>query len=185
MRAMDKHRLKRALIIGDASDTQFYADAAGEIGSGILKAIVAKQAADEQKKKEAAQKAKEAAANADLNAAMIDLKQKQKAAAMAHADADAAVAKANAVEADPNGPLHAQAKQAQQKAALLDADVLAAQKKVDYYQGGGTGKAPSDALTKRGGSSMPSWVMPVGIGIGVLGVGFLGYKLLSGKKRRE
>lgn len=182
MRAMDKHKLKRAMVVGDATDTTFYANAAGEVGGGILKAIAAKQAADEAAKKSKEQAAKDAAANADLNAATVDLKQKQKAAAMAHADADAAMAKADAVETDQSGPLHAAAKQAKQKAAIYDADVLAAQKKVDYYQGGsGAGKL---ALTKHAAGVLPSWVMPVGIGIGVLGVGFIGYKLFFGKKRR-
>lgn len=181
MRAMDKHRIKRALVVGDAADTTFYANAAGEVGTGILKAIADKQAADEQKKKDAAQKAADAAKNADLNAALTDLKQKQKAAAMAQADAEAAMVKADAVETDPNGPMHVTAKQAKQKAAIYAADLLAAQKKVEFYQGGGTGKLPAGAMTH---GALPSWVKPVGIGIGVLGVGFLGYKLFFGKKRR-
>jgi pyruvate/2-oxoglutarate dehydrogenase complex dihydrolipoamide acyltransferase (E2) component len=184
MRAMDKHRIKRAMIAGDMSDAQLAAAGVGELGGGIMKIIAEKQAADDQKKKDAATKAAAAASSADLNAAMTDLKQKQKAAAMASADADAAQAKADAVETDPNGPLHTSAKQAKQKAAIYAADVLAAQKKVDYYQSGGTGKVPG-GLMKHGGSSLPSWAMPVGIGVGVLGVGFLGYKLFFGKKRRR
>ena len=180
MRAMDKHKLRRAMVVGDAADTAFYTGAAGEVGTSILHAIAAKQAADEQKKKDDAAKAAGAAASADLNAALVDFKQKQKAAAMAQADADAAQAKADAVETDPNGPMHTSAKQSRQKAAIYAADALAAQKKVDFYQGGGTGKV--GALTKHGGV-MPSWVMPVGISVGVLGVGFLGYKFFFGKKR--
>jgi hypothetical protein len=180
MRAMDKHKLKRALVVGDGSDAALYASAAGEAGGSLLKMIAAKQAADEKAKKDKEQAAKDKAARADLDAAMADLKQKQKAAAMAHADADAASAKADAVETDPNGPLHTVAKQAQQKASIYDADVLSAQKKVDYYQGGGTGKVPSMKV----GGGLPSWVKPVGIGAGVLVVGYVGYRLFFKKKRR-
>lgn len=182
MRAMDKHKIKRALVVGDAADTTFYANAAGEVGQGILHAVAEHQAAEEKKKRDEQAKAASAAANADLNAALTDLKQKQKSAAMAQADADAAQAKADAVETDPSGPLHSLAKQARQKAAIYAADVLAAQKKVDYYQGGSSGKG--GAMVKHGVDNYMAWAKPVAIGVGVLGVGFLGYKLFFGKKRR-
>lgn len=194
MGAMERHKLKRLLIHGDAAagaagagaDATLYSNLFAEVAKGVGGAVAAKQQTDAASKAAADAAKKNAAASANLDAAKLDLQQKQKAAMQAQADAHAAQIKAG-TETDPNGPMHKAAADAQKKATLYAADVAAAQDKVNFYSAGGTGTAPTSALTKhmKGASgALPSWVMPVGIGVGVLGVGFFGYKLFSKKHRR-
>lgn len=195
-RAIDKHRIANrqyrdgldALLGDDSSnsDANLYANLFAEVAQGVGKTVAQKQADTAAKKKADDAKKASDAASADLNAAKLDLAQKQKAAMNAQADAHAAQMKAT-TETDPKGPLHQAAQKAAVNAANYAADAAAAQDRVNFYSAGGTGTPPGGALTKHGGKTagMPSWVMPVGIGVGVLGVGVIGYKLLTRRKGRR
>jgi hypothetical protein len=187
MNANDKRRLKKYFanldtVRGDdaaPSDASLYANLLAQTGLNVMQTVDQKKKADEARKKAEADKA--AAVNPERDAAMADYKQKQKAAAMAAADAHAAQLKAATEPSTaPPGPLHVAATQAAAKAALYAADAQAAADKVAFYGG----VLPSTALTtkEKGGFKMPSWVLPVGIGVGVLGMGLIAYKLLKRRK---
>jgi hypothetical protein len=186
MTGNDKRKLKKYLkgsdvVYGDdaqGSDATLYANLLAEMGQGVGKTIAQKQAEDAAKKKADAEKA--AQVNPERDAAVADLKQKQKAALNAAADAHTAQLKA-ATEEDPKGPLHQAAKQAATKAALYAADAQGAADRVAAY-GGTPGAGAGEAMVKSGGGmKLPSWILPVGIGVGVLGLGVLVYRLFRKK----
>ena len=184
MSVIDKHRIHRKYFDtfagDDSADAALYASAAGEGLSSLLKPLLQKKAEDDAKaKKDADQKAYDAS-HADEKAAVLDAQQKQKAAAMKAADATAAAMKAS-TEQDPNGPLHKAAQKAQNEATLYAADAKAAADKVAFYKGGSGSSDTAMVPHKGGGSKLPSWVMPVGIGLGVGVLGLITYKMLKKK----
>lgn len=117
-------------------------------------------------KEEAAKKAK--ASSAEVDAAVKAAADMRKRADLAKADAIA--------ESNPNGELHKQA-------AALDVSAKVAEARAAVLKGGGSmsdaNKAASKASGKSGG--LPSWVVPVGVGIGAGGLLFVLYKLLKRK----
>lgn len=116
-------------------------------------------------KSEADKKAK--AASAEYDKAKKDADTARKMAGLAAADATG--------EADPNGPLHKVAKDYDTKAKVLEA-------RAAVLKGGGSvadaDKAAAKAKDGKGGG-LPSWVIPVGVGVGAGGLLFLLYKLLK------
>lgn len=169
-RSLERHRRRLADIAGDgAADAKTFsslistlAQAGGEI------------AAQQEEKKA------QAAANKDKDAAVAAAKDARKKADLAKADALA--------EADPKGPLHQAATKADMAAKVAEA------KAAVYTSGdsGGSGDvSTSDSKGKDkgkgghgGGSGMPTWLWWALGGVGVMGAGFVTYKLVKGKGRR-
>lgn len=159
-RSMDKHRMvNRDLVYGEAGSEQ------AKTYSNLLSALAqagGEIASTQLKSKE------DAAANKEKVAAQNAAKEARKKASMAAADA--------LKEQNPNGPLHAAAQKA-------DNDAKVAEAKAAYYD---SMSAPSAQPGAKPGSSapsagVPSWVWYAVAGVGVVGLGYVGYRLVSKK----
>jgi hypothetical protein len=147
------------VVYGDDSDVSLFSNILAEATKGVG-GMVAKSQADSAAKAKSKEYDDAAKVAADV----------RKQASLAAADALA--------ETDQNGPMH-------KKAASLDMAAKVAEAKAEVLRGGG---APVDAGKSGKGakaaasSGMPSWVLPAGIGVGVIGAGLLIYKLVSRRK---
>jgi hypothetical protein len=179
-RVAEKYKDDLDYLIGDADTTRTATSALAELLSAGGSLYADKQAKDAAAAKDATDKAKQAAADKDKNAALADYKAKSKLALDAQADAHTAQLIAD-TEKDPNGPLHTAAKKSADKAAQLAAVAAGAQDKLAYYD---SGVLTSGGVDKSKGSksSLPLWAWIVGGVVGVGGLGFVGYKLLGGRR---
>jgi hypothetical protein len=172
-----------ALAGDDGGNAALISSALAELAKGGGGLVSQYQAQDAAKKKADADRKAYDAAHADEKAATEAAATARKAAAFAQIEAQQALDQANAVENDPNGPQHLAAKGVAKKAALADAAARAAEAKLAFY------KPASTALVATGGkhggsmpSALPPWLPWVLGGVGVLGVGFIGYKMMRGGK---
>jgi hypothetical protein len=172
-RSLERHRRRLAAIAGDgASDAKTF--------SSLISTLA--QAGGEIAAQQEEKKAK-AAASKDKDAAVAAAKDARKKADLAKADALA--------EADPKGPLH-------QAAIKADTAAKVAEAKAAVYSSGDAGASGGDDVSTDskgkdkgkkgghggGGSGMPTWLWWALGGVGVMGAGFVTYKLVKGKGRR-
>jgi hypothetical protein len=171
-------------LAGDSDTTSLISSAVAELaktGGGLA----AQYQASEEAKKSAAAAKKAAAPTPEQLQAQQAADAAKKAAAMAAIDAQEAADKANAVEQDPNGPLHKVASDKKKLADLAAVAAKSAMSKLAYFSPS-TGLAVVDSekgkKTRSGGGSDMSWLMYALGGVAVIGGGFLTYKLLRGRK---
>lgn len=194
MSSIRRHKISHKRAMDALADTHVYGDDSGG-NAGLISSAIAElakgggaiasqyQAEEAAKKKADADKKAYAAAHADEKAAVDAAAAARKQATFAQIDAQQALAQADAVEKDPNGPQHAVAREAAKKAALADAAAKAAEAKASFYKPA-TAMVLSDDGGRKGhgssmGSALPSWLPWVLGGVGVIGAGFIGYKLLA------
>jgi hypothetical protein len=192
MSSIRRHKISHKRAMDALVDTHVYGDdpgyaslisnAVAELAKTGGAAASQYQAAEAAKKKADADKKAYAAAHADEKAALDAAAAARKQAVFAQIEAQQALAQADAVEKDPNGPQHTVARDAAKKAALVDAAAKAAEAKAAFYKPTTAMTVADDGRKGRGssvGSALPPWLPWVLGGVGVIGAGFIGYKLLA------
>jgi hypothetical protein len=155
MRAIDRHKLKRILVHGD--------DAAAPASDAMLYSNLAAEVLQNVGKTVAQKQASDAA--------------QKKAADIKKAQGDATAAAILATtEPDQHGPLHQAALAAAQKVGAIAAGTM-------MVPSGGLGGAPGGMHGAHANGATPTWVVPVAIGAGVLGVGLVLFKVLGSKRK--
>lgn len=194
MSSIRRHKASYKRAMEALADTHVYGDEGGyaslasnaiaELAKTAGTAASQYEATEAAKKKAEADKKAYAAAHADEKAATDAAAAARKAATFAQIEAQQALDQANAVEKDPNGPQHMVARDAAKKAALADAAAKAAEAKAAFYKPATAMMLADNSGGHKGhgssfGSALPSWLPWVLGGVGVIGAGFIGYKLLA------